>query len=88
MDLEYRRRVFTRDRAALVFFAEVYGTLSLGANRLDQHSFQTGITTLLGNDFQLDARVGVGLVDNVPAWLTGFGIGLAPLAAFNQETRP
>ena len=75
VDLEYSA-AFSRGIAPhWFFFAEVYGNLSLGANRLDQHSFQTGITTLLGNDFQLDARVGVGLVDSVPAWLTGFGIG-------------
>ena len=50
--------------------------LDLVGRRLDQHSFQTGITAILGQrqDVQLDARVGFGFVNNVANWLTGVGI--------------
>ena len=75
VDLEYTAALGGEITSRWGFFAEFFGAFGVGTKRLDQHSFQTGVTALLSNDFQLDARVGVGFVDNVPAWFTGFGFG-------------
>lgn len=75
VDLEYTASLGGALSSRWGFFAEFYGAFGVGTTRLDQHSFQAGITTLLSNDFQLDARVGLGFVDNVPGWITGFGFG-------------
>ena len=73
-ELEYAAAIGAAMSSRFTFFAEFYGAFPLSDTRLHQHSFQTGVTALLGSDAQLDARVGLGLVDNVPAWLTGFGL--------------
>lgn len=75
VDLEYTAALGGPITSRWGVFAELYGSFGVGATRLDQHSFQGGITALVSDDFQLDARIGVGFVDNVPAWLTAFGFG-------------
>lgn len=57
------------------WFAELYGRFELDADSFDQHSVQAGATVLLANNFQLDARAGASLMNDVPTWLTGFGLG-------------
>lgn len=55
-------------------FGEFYGAFILEGDRLDRHSFQTGATVLLTQNFQIDFRLGAGLVDNEPDWLVGAGL--------------
>jgi hypothetical protein len=55
-------------------FVELFGAaVEEGDNR---SSVQTGITWMSGNRFQLDARVGTGLVSNEPDWFLGVGVSL------------
>jgi hypothetical protein len=55
-------------------FGEVYGNFDFGSDSSDSHTVQTGTTVLLGRTFQLDFRVGCGLVSGVPDWLAGAGL--------------
>ena len=57
------------------WFGELFGAIGLNA-RTDRHTFQAGVTPLLTDDFQLDARAGVGFVADVPTWLVGAGVGV------------
>ena len=56
------------------WFAELFGAVALNERR-DRHTFQAGVTTLVTGVVQVDARAGVGLVDNVSTWLVGAGVG-------------
>ncbi len=55
-------------------FGEVYGNFDFGSDSSDSHTVQAGTTVLLGRTFQLDVRVGYGLVSGVPDWLAGAGL--------------
>jgi len=74
VDLEYAAAIGAVMSSHFTLFAEFYGALPLSDVRVHRHSFQTGVTALLGSDVQLDARVGLGFVDDVPDWLAGFGV--------------
>lgn len=87
VDLEYAAAIGATMGSRVAFFAELYGAFGLSEQRLHQHSFQTGLTVLVGSDVQLDARVGLGLVDNVPDWLTGFGLSWRLFSPNVQTTR-
>jgi hypothetical protein len=55
-------------------FGEVYGKFAFGQEAPDSHTIQVGTTVLLGRNWQVDVRGGVGMVDNVPDWLAGAGL--------------
>jgi len=78
VDLEYAVALGAAVGGRASFFAEFYGAWGVSGERLDQHSFQTGMVALLSDNVQIDGRGGVGFVDNVPTWLTGFGISWRP----------
>ena len=58
------------------WFAELFGAFALSDARTDRRSAQAGFTYLVGPNFQLDVRAGLGLVENVPDWLVAAGIGV------------
>ena len=58
------------------WFAELFGAFALSDARMDRHSAQAGATYVVGPSFQLDVRAGLGLIENVPDWLVGAGIGV------------
>ena len=73
VDLEYTAMLTGALTGGSSWFVELFGGFLSGQNS-DEHTFQTGATALLTNNFQLDARAGVGLVENVPDWLVGVGL--------------
>jgi len=74
VDLQYTAAIGATMSSRFVYFAELYGAFALSEVRAHQHGFQTGVTALLDDNVQLDARVGFGFVDGVPDWLAGFGL--------------
>ncbi|HVR98294.1 MAG TPA: transporter, partial [Thermoanaerobaculia bacterium] len=57
-------------------FAEVYGFSEEELEGDSTRYVDGGVTWLIGNDLQLDARVGWGLNDPDPDWFAGVGAGL------------
>jgi hypothetical protein len=54
-------------------FGEAYGAIVYGEGLTDRHAVQAGATMLLNRIVQFDVRGGLGLVNNVPRRLAGFG---------------
>ena len=74
VDLHYAVALSGATGGPVTFFGEVYGAFAFGGDRLDRHVLQTGATVLLHRSFQIDFRIGLGLVDNEPDWLAGAGL--------------
>lgn len=74
VDLNYAVALSGATSRPISLFGEFYGAFILAGDRSDRHSFQTGATVLLTQNFQIDFRVGLGLVDNEPDWLAGAGL--------------
>ncbi len=73
VDLPYTTLVGYGATDDVSIFVEVFGAFSL-QGRDDTHSVQAGLTARVKDHVQVDARVGVGLVDGAPSWLAGAGI--------------
>jgi hypothetical protein len=58
-------------------YAELFGFSKLGPGDSGAKYVNGGVTYLVNNDFQLDARVGVGLSNNVSGPDYFFGVGAA-----------
>ncbi len=54
-------------------FGEIYTNFPASDDGDAEYVFQTGLVHRLGNDMQLDFRVGAGLNDDSPDWLVGLG---------------
>jgi len=74
VDLHYAVALNGATGGPVTFFGEVYGAFAFRGDRLDRHVLQTGATVLLHRSFQIDFRIGLGLVDNEPDWLAGAGL--------------
>lgn len=74
VDLNYAVALSVATSGSVSLFAELYGAFILEGDRLDRHNFQTGTTVLLSTNFQIDLRVGFGLVESEPDWLAGAGL--------------
>jgi hypothetical protein len=74
VDLNYAVALSGVTGGPLTLFGEVYGAFVFGGDRSNRHAFQTGATVLLQRSFQIDFRVGLGLVDHEPDWLAGVGL--------------
>lgn len=72
-DLNYALALSASVRSNISLFAEVYGAVIEGStpNRADA---QVGTTFGIGSQFQVDFRVGAGLVSASPDWFAGAGL--------------
>jgi hypothetical protein len=57
-------------------FLEWYGFSEETADGPSTHYVNSGVTFLINNDLQVDARVGTGLNDADPDWFVGIGAGV------------
>jgi hypothetical protein len=55
-------------------YVEAFTIFPAGEEAGDDVTLNGGITYLVSNDFQLDARIGVGLADDAPDVFVGFGV--------------
>lgn len=55
-------------------FYELFGTVAVGGEADDAHSFDTGITYLVNDNLQLDIAAGVGLNGEAPDTFVGLGV--------------
>lgn len=55
-------------------FYEIFGTIALGGDADDAHSFDTGITLMLNDDLQADVWAGMGINDEAPDAFVGLGL--------------
>jgi len=60
----------------LGIFLESYGFSKESADGSSTSYVDSGLTWLLGNDLQLDARIGAGLDEPHPNWFAGVGAGI------------
>jgi hypothetical protein len=72
-DLSYAIAFSMLPRPRLNLFAELYGNVPEGSLP-DTHSAQVGATYSVTPKFQLDCRVGAGLVSAAPEWFAGLGL--------------
>lgn len=55
-------------------FYELFGTIALGDEADDAHSFDTGITYMVNDNLQVDIAAGVGINGEAPDTFVGLGI--------------
>lgn len=55
-------------------FYELFGSVALGGEAADAHSFDTGLTYMVNDNLQLDIAAGIGISGEAPDTFVGLGI--------------